>query len=94
MWELTRGHYPSTYSALKLKDEKVVPNAVYGCMPEEGRRKGGDAYLCYSCENTRLHDMARHSAASHIQEAGGGGGAACGRLAKGARPRVVAAVEG
>lgn len=45
-----------------------MPNAVYDFMPANARRKGGDACLCFSCENTRLHDKARHNAGARLKE--------------------------
>ena len=68
VWQHIKDEYPSTYTAIKLQDESIVPNAVYDWIPENARRKGGGACLCYSCENTRLTDKARHAAGSLLQD--------------------------
>lgn len=65
---MVRDRYKSTADLIKLKDLEKVPNAVYDFCPENARRTGGDACLCFSCESTRLHDKARHATGSYLSD--------------------------
>jgi len=68
VWQLLKTKFPSSAAEIMPTDREKVPNAVYDHMPGNARRKGGDACLCFSCENTRLHDKARHSTGGHLKE--------------------------